>query len=165
MSPSSQSSVSHGSFTIQRTYPVPAHELFEAWASHAAKARWFASSQDFLASHEAYTLDFRVGGIERLEGRLAGGRPFRYVATHRDIVPDRRIVMDYEVEIDGRRISVSLMTADISPAEAGSTLVITEQGVFLDGLDDNAQRELGGLANLDSLERYVAEKGAAVSAS
>ena len=156
--------VAHGTFTIERTYPVTAHELFDAWASEAAKDAWFASMQDFLAVKDAYSLDFRVGGIEVLEGRLASGRHFRYAATHQDIVVDTRIVQTYDVLIDGRRISVSLLTVEIVPADRGTTLVITEQGAFLDGLDDNDQRRLGAMTNLDSIERYFAGRTAAVPA-
>jgi uncharacterized protein YndB with AHSA1/START domain len=151
-------SVTHGSFTIERTYPVSPREVFEAWASREAKDRWFGSGQDFLETTDEYSLDFRVGGIEVLTGTASRGRSFRYEAVHQDIVENERIVMTYEVLVAGRRISVSIMTAEITPAERGATLTITEQGTFLDGLDDNAERKLGGLSNLDGLERYFAER-------
>jgi uncharacterized protein YndB with AHSA1/START domain len=157
-------SVTHGTFTIERTYPVSTQELFAAWATYDAKDAWFASMQDFLETKESYALDFRVGGAEVLEGRLSSGRHFRYAATHQDIVPDVRVVQSYDVAIDGRRISVSLLTAEILPAEGGATLLITEQGTFLDGFDDNDERRLGAISNLDSIERYFAARGAAVSA-
>ena len=162
--PTATRTVTHGTFSIERTYPVTAHELFAAWATYDAKDAWFASMQDFLAVKESYSLDFRVGGAEILEGRLASGRHFRYAATHQDIVPDERIIQSYDVLIDGRRISVSVMTAEIVPAATGTTLVITEQGAFLDGLDDNDERRLGALSNLDSIERYLASRAAAASA-
>lgn len=157
-------SVTHGSFTIERTYPVSPAELFAAWTSREAKNRWFASGQDFLLDVDEYSLDFRVGGLERLEGALSDGRRFQYAATHQDIVQDRRIVMSYDVLVGGRRLSVSVMTAEILPADGGATLVVTEQGAFFDGLDTNAQRELGGLANLDGLERYFAQRAVATPA-
>jgi uncharacterized protein YndB with AHSA1/START domain len=162
--PATHQSVTHGTFTIERTYPVTAHEVFEAWAHEDAKDEWFASMQDFLETKETYSLDFRVGGVELLEGRLPSGRHFRYEATHADIVPDVRIVMSYDVLIDGRRISVSVLTAEILPAQGGATLVITEQGVFLDGLDDNDERRLGALSNLDSIETYFAARTDTVNA-
>jgi uncharacterized protein YndB with AHSA1/START domain len=161
--PATHQTVTHGTFTIQRTYPVSAHDVFEAWANEDAKDAWFASMQDFLATKDAYSLDFRVGGRELLDGRLRSGRHFRYEATHQDIVPDVRIVASYDVLIDGRRISVSLMTAEIVPVEGGATLLITEQGTFLDGLDDNDERRLGGLSNLDSIEAYFARRTDTVS--
>jgi uncharacterized protein YndB with AHSA1/START domain len=157
-------SVTHGDFTIQRTYPVTPAELFDIWAQQDAKDRWFASMQDFLATKDAYSLDFRVGGTEILEGRLPSGKHFRYEGVHEDIVPNERIIQSYDVLIDGRRISVSLMTVQIRPAANGATLEITEQGAFLDGLDDNTEREIGARSNLDSIEAYFADRTEAISA-
>jgi uncharacterized protein YndB with AHSA1/START domain len=153
-----------GSFTIDRTYPVSPREVFEAWASRDAKDRWFGSGQDFLETTDEYSLDFRVGGVERLTGKASRDRAFQYEAVHQDIVENERIVMTYDVLVGGRRLSVSLMTAEITPVDGGANLSITEQGVFLDGLDDNEERKLGGLSNLDSLERYLAQRVPAATA-
>ncbi|HEY2887769.1 MAG TPA: SRPBCC domain-containing protein [Candidatus Limnocylindrales bacterium] len=156
--------VTHGTFTIQRTYPVSVHELFGVWSSQAAKDEWFASMQDFLAAKDSYTLDFRVGGAEILDGRLPSGRHFHYAATHQDIVPDVRIIQSYDVLIDDRRISVSVITVEFLAADGGATLLITEQGTFLDGFDNNDERRLGALSNLDSIELYFASRGHAAPA-
>jgi uncharacterized protein YndB with AHSA1/START domain len=151
-----QTSVTHGTFTVERTYPVSAHEVFAAWASQDAKDRWFGSGSDFLAKTDEYSLDFRVGGLEHFAGSVEDGRTFRYTGITQDIVEDERIVMSYDVLVSGRRISVSIMTVQMAPTERGSKLTITEQGAFLDGLDDNATRKLGATANLDALEAYFA---------
>jgi uncharacterized protein YndB with AHSA1/START domain len=66
-------------------------------------------------------------------------------------VPDERIVYTYEMHLDDQRISVSLGTVELKPAEAGTRLVYTEQGAFLDGLDTPAQRKQGTEALLDAL--------------
>jgi uncharacterized protein YndB with AHSA1/START domain len=153
-----QHSTTHGTFTIERTYPVSAHEVFQAWASEQAKDRWFGSGAGFLAKTDVYSLDFRVGGVERFEGSLADGRRFQYRAIHQDIVEDERIIMSYDCLVNDRRISVSIMTVEFSPAERGATLTITEQGAFLDGLDNNDQRKLGATDNLDQIEKYFAAK-------
>lgn len=71
--------------------------------------------------------------------------------TYQDIVPDERIVYTYEMHLDDVRISVSLATVEFRPAEAGTRLVYTEQGAFLDGLDAPAQREQGTGSLFDAL--------------
>jgi uncharacterized protein YndB with AHSA1/START domain len=108
---------------------------------------------------EEYTLDFRIGGHERLSGTMPGGRSFSYDAIYRDIVDGRRIISAYDVSIDGRRMSVSLMTIALSAVAGGTRLVLTEQGAFLDGLDSNDQRQEGAIDSLDQLEAYLATAG------
>jgi len=148
--------VAHGSFTIERTYPASPRTVFEAWASRDAKNAWFAEGDDFLKSVDEFRLDFRVGGEERLAGVLgASGNRFEYNSTYNDILDGQRIVATYDVLINGRRISVSLLTVELEPAGEGTRLTMTEQGAFLDGLDTNEQRIEGATDSLDNLERYL----------
>jgi uncharacterized protein YndB with AHSA1/START domain len=151
-------SVTHGSFSIERTYPASPERVFAAWSSQPEKNQWFGEGDDFLATTDQFTLDFRVGGHERLEGAFANGRRFSYDAVYHDIVDGRRIVVSYEVCIDGRRNSVSLMTVEIDGVDGVTRLVLTEQGAFLDGLDSNEQRQEGALDSLDKLGGYLAAR-------
>jgi uncharacterized protein YndB with AHSA1/START domain len=148
-------SVAHGSFSIERSYPARPERVFTAWASQPEKNRWFGADDDFLAATDEYSLDFQVGGHERLAGKLPGGRTFGYDAFYQDIVDNRRIVASYDVRIDGRRMSVSLMTIELSPIAGGTRLVLTEQGAFFDDLDTNAQRQEGARDSLDKLGEYL----------
>jgi len=147
--------VAHGTFSVERTYPASPERVFAAWASRSAKNEWFGEGDDFLASTDEYSLDFRVGGHERLSGTMPGGRTFAYEAYYQDIVDDRRIVASYDVSIDGLRNSVSLMTIELTPVTDGTMLVLTEQGAFLDGLDSNEQRREGAADSLDQLGEYL----------
>jgi len=151
-------SVVHDSFRLERTYPATPQRVFAAWASREAKDAWFGEGDDFLASTDQYTLEFRVGGTERLGGSFADGRTFDYLAVYHDIVPDQRMVSSYDVRIDGRRVSVSLMTVELTGVPEGTRLVLTEQGAFLDGLDSNAGRQEGAVDSLDKLGAYL-ERG------
>jgi uncharacterized protein YndB with AHSA1/START domain len=148
-------SVAHGSFTIERTYPATPGRVFAAWASQPVKNEWFGEGDDFLATTDQYTLDFRVGGHERLGGTMPNGRTFDYTAVYHDIVDDQRIVASYDVRIDGRRVSVSLMTIELIGVSEGTRLVLTEQGAFLDGLDANDERQDGAADSLEQLGKYL----------
>jgi len=148
--------VIHGSFVLERTYRHSPQTVFEAWARREAKYAWFADAIDFLSSIDSYDLDFRVGGREYLDGKVASGRRFEYDSTYGDIVEGRRIVATYEVRIDGKRISVSLLTVEFEPmADGGTRLVMTEQGAYFDGIDTNDERIKGADDSLDGFDRYM----------
>lgn len=143
-------SVSHDTFTIDRTFAASRSRLFSAFAGAQAKAKWFGP----LGSNQPHPLDFRVGGKESMSGDAgAGGPRFSYDATYQDIVTNERIVYSYEMTLDGRRISVSIATLEfLDAADGSSRLILTELGAFLDGLDTNAVREGGTRAVVDALE-------------
>ena len=44
-------SVTHGSFTVERTYPCAPARVFAAWASRDAKNAWFGEGDDY-GSHD-----------------------------------------------------------------------------------------------------------------
>ena len=149
-------SVDHGSFTIERAYGSPPERVFDAWASRDQKNEWFGEGDEFLDITNEYTLDFRVGGRERLVGRFVDGREFSYEAVYQDIVANERIICSYDVSIDGRRNSVSLMTVELfTTPHGGTTLRLTEQGAFLDGLDSNEQRQEGAEDSLNKLGAHL----------
>jgi uncharacterized protein YndB with AHSA1/START domain len=141
--------VAHETFVIRRTYDVPIARTFEAWANPHLKAQWFAGSAEAVGS--GYELDFRVGGREVNRGGPPGGPIYMYSSEFRDIVPEERIVYTYEMFADETRISVSVATVLFSGNDVTSQLVLTEQGVFLDGHDTVTQREEGTRSLLESL--------------
>jgi uncharacterized protein YndB with AHSA1/START domain len=143
------STVAHDTFVIERIYHAPVTQVFGAWAEPVLKARWFAGSADALGA--GYDLDFRVGGREVNRAGPPGGPVYRYQSEFHDIVPEQRIIYTYEMYADETRISVSVATVQFRSRDAATQLVLTEQGVFLDGHDTSAQREEGTEILLDSL--------------
>jgi uncharacterized protein YndB with AHSA1/START domain len=115
--------------------------VFSAFANQAAKRRWFAEGEGWEV--EEFTLDFRVGGREFSRFRFEGGAPIRNETVYQDIVPDRRIVFVYSMAVDDQRISVSLVTVEITPSGDGTRLIYTEQGAFFDGASEPEGREAG----------------------
>lgn len=148
-------SVSHGTFTLEREYPLPAERVFAAWTTADAKRGWYAQEEGFIAETDEYELDFQVGGVERLVARLTNGKRISIETTFCDIVPNERIVATYDILLDERRISVSLYSVQLSATNTGTRLVTTEHGAFLDGLDTNEQRQLGAASDLEQLARYL----------
>jgi len=144
------SSTEQATFVIERAYLASPARVFAAWATEA-KARWFCGPADrwTLKSRE---LDFRVGGRELLVGTFSGGAVSTFEARYQEIVPNQRIVYSYEMRIDDDRISVSQATVELKPVGAGTQVVVTEQGIFLDGRDNPAAREAGTRGLLENLD-------------
>jgi uncharacterized protein YndB with AHSA1/START domain len=152
-SSSSPRSVVHATFCIERTYPASAAQVFKALTDPAAKAKWFAGGEGYteLARH----MDARPGGREHVQGRKDTGVVTTFDAIYHDVVRDERIIYSYEMHLDDRKISVSLATFELKTAGAGTRLVMTEQGAFLDGYDDAGSRERGSNFLLDALGKSL----------
>jgi uncharacterized protein YndB with AHSA1/START domain len=153
-------SVTHDTFTIERTYPASPARVFAAFADRKAKARWTGSPGSVSdGDADGYIeFDFRVGGHERFGFEMPGGSAYSYDAVYYDIVPDRRIVYCYEMYADGARISVTVATIEFVEDDAGTALTYTEQGAFLDGLDQPELRLEGTTELLDGLAAYLASQ-------
>jgi uncharacterized protein YndB with AHSA1/START domain len=146
---SSPRSVTHATFSIERTYPASPAQVFKALTDPAAKAKWFTGGNGYTPL--ARQMDVRPGGREHVKGRWGTGVVSTFDALYHDVVPDERIVYAYEMHLDDRKISVSLATLELKPAGTGTRLVMTEQGAFLDGYDDAGSREHGSNILLDAL--------------
>ncbi len=144
----SERTITHASFTIERTYEANPARVFAAWSDPEIKRRWFSGSDEPSPGHE---LDFRVDGREVNRGGPAGGPVYIYEARYRDIVPGERIVYTYDMYVDETRMSVSVATIELTPAGGGTKLTMIEQGAFLDGLDTSEQREHGTRELLEKL--------------
>jgi uncharacterized protein YndB with AHSA1/START domain len=138
-----------GSFTAERVFPASPARVFHALTNLEAKAKWFSGGdeQEILER----TMDVRPGGRERLLGLWRNGTTSCFDAFYFDVIPNRRLVYAYEMHLSGVKISVSLATLELSPAQGGTKLVLTEQGSFLDGYEDNGSREEGTNFLLDKL--------------
>ena len=143
----------HNTFVINRSFAFKREWVFAAWTSAAAKSQWFVGPAGWQA--QLRELDFRVGGREQLIGRRPDGSVSRFDSRYHEIVPDERIVYVYDMYTDDVQTSTSLATIEFAAAGQGTQLVITEQGVFLDGRDDARGREQGTNILIDQLERAL----------
>jgi uncharacterized protein YndB with AHSA1/START domain len=150
--------VIHGTFTIERELPHAPARVFAAWADPKAKAQWFAAARD-LYTETIREHDFRVGGKERVRADWKTGKVSDFRCVYHDIVQDRRIVYVYDMYVNDAKLSVSLATIEFEPAKvggkAGTKLILTEQGAYLDGDDGAAGREQGTRGLVESLARYL----------
>jgi uncharacterized protein YndB with AHSA1/START domain len=109
---------------------------------------------------DEFELDFRVGGREVSRGGPQGGPVHTYEAHYQDIVADERIVYSYSMHLDQTLMSVSVATVELRAEGAGTRLVLTEQGAYLDGHDSSAQGQQGTGELLDALAAALRQQPA-----
>jgi uncharacterized protein YndB with AHSA1/START domain len=143
-------------FTLERHLPVPPRRVFGVFSDPKAKAALTDDSDDGTGDGtgdgtDYLEFEFTVGGRERFDFLESDGRQMTYDAIYYDIVDDQRIVYSYEMTANGARISVSVATIQFVPTTDGTTLTWTEQGVYLDGLDQPELRRGGTDWMIDNL--------------
>ena len=148
-----EKSVVHSTFVIERNYPAPPERVFAAFSDPKKKRRWFAEGENVEIG--TFEMDFRVGGIERAHFRSKEGRSFTNDTVYRDIVPNRRIVIAYNMSMDHKCFSSSLATFELLANEKATDLIFTEQAAFFEGADGTVMRESGWRLLLEQLAREL----------
>ncbi|MFT4074902.1 MAG: SRPBCC family protein [Asticcacaulis sp.] len=146
-------STHHHHFTIKRDFDAPPALAFLAWADPDAKAAWFRGPNDWQLLERHF--DFREGGTERVKGRFPSGQVSDFHCRYSDIVPDQRIVYTYDMYVNDKRISVSVVTVEFTPAAGGTHLELTEQVTHLDGYPTPEDRERGTAWGIDNAIAYI----------
>jgi uncharacterized protein YndB with AHSA1/START domain len=147
-------SVVHATFHLKRTYDAPVARVWRALTNEAAKHKWFGGASgewEFLERR----MEVRVGGKEYVKGRWEGGMVSTFDATYHDVIPNERLVYTYEMHLNEKKISVSLATIQLKAEDGKATIMVTEQGAFLDGYDDAGSREQGTGHLLDALGAFL----------
>ena len=145
--------VTHGTFVIERNYPVAAERVFKAFSDPSMKHRWFVD--DEASGAEDFGMDFRVGGIERKRFSNKYG-VFTNDTVYLDIIPNQRIVFAYTMSMGDRRFSSSQATVELVAAEKGTNLIFTDQGAYFEGSDGPKMRQDGWRLLLESLAKELA---------
>jgi uncharacterized protein YndB with AHSA1/START domain len=128
--------VLHDTFTLEREYKQPPAKVFKAWSNLETKMKWFSPPSGWKTEEQVF--EFRVRGREVQAGTHGDGKKTKFDSTLYEIVPDQRIVNVYDMYVDGKMISTSLCTLELTASGTGTALRYTEQGVFYDGNPEGA---------------------------
>lgn len=151
----SRSTIFQTSFTIERRMAVPPKTVFAAWADPAARRRWSDCHPDALEN--TFAMDFQPGGGALHRVVYADGAVQVVRMHHFDVTPPLRAVYAYEIELDGRRLSVSLVSVEFRAEAEGTLMAYAEQVAYLDGHYDIEERIHGTNEGFDRLELELAE--------
>ena len=106
----------------------------------------------------AEAFDFRVGGIEAKRWRIADAKEQTFTAHYLDIVAPNRIVYAFEMSFGGERVSVSLATVALRPADGQTQMTYTEQIAFFGDRRALDQRIAGTGGGFDRLMELIASE-------
>jgi uncharacterized protein YndB with AHSA1/START domain len=152
-SPLSSPITTFGDFSINRVYEASPADVWAAWSDPEARSRWFVGPEGWSLVERSF--DLRVGGAERLHGRVAAtGVDTLFAATFHVVEPAARVVHAYDMHLGGRHHSVSLATIEFIGDPEGTRLRFTEQVTFVDGTDGRSgaiSRKRGTAAQLERL--------------
>lgn len=143
----------HSTFRLERYYEASPERVFRAFADTASKRRWMVEGEGFTVFE--HHMDFRLDGRETSRFAFGDGPEILNEAVYQDIVPNERIVCCYRMAMAGVAMSASLNTIELSAQGSGTLLVLTEQGIYLDGQDDGTGREEGTRGLLEALALEV----------
>ena len=124
---------------ISRTYPVHPELLFKMWTSEEHVARFFAPAPYTVPGA---TIDLRVGGIFDIGMRSPAGEEHWSRGTITELVPDRRLVVDFDtVDAHGRSLFRALTALDFVAVPDGTRLDVLQSYTII---DERAWQMIGG---------------------
>jgi len=145
----SDRTVVHDTVVVHRLYEATTERVYRAWTDAALLERWYVPG-DHTWSAKLTSHDFRVGGGKR----ITFGPPsetFVEDCHYVDIVPNRRICYAMTIARGDTRITVSMVTVELTPRGERCDVRVTDQLAMLDAGDTAKDRERGWGETLDKL--------------
>lgn len=149
----------HNTFVVERSYSQSPERVFAAFAQPARKRQWYAEGDHDIKEFE---MEFKVGGTERFRYGFKPGHPIAgseilNEGSYYDIVQDERIVMATKMSLNGKPIVMTLVTIELVRSAAGTDLVLTNQGTFIDWEAGPQMIEAGWRSLLERLDGYLSK--------
>jgi uncharacterized protein YndB with AHSA1/START domain len=150
-------SANHSTIVLERTYEATPARVFAAWSDPKALQTWGSPGEGWEQTLEKF--EFTEGGGALSKFWPIGGPVYVNQTRYEDIVPNERIVSSGQMTEGDKRLFVGLLTVEFHAAGQDCRMIMTEQGVFLDGHDVPENHEAGWGQMLDQLGRYLGGQG------
>jgi uncharacterized protein YndB with AHSA1/START domain len=145
-----------GPLVVSRSFPALPQVVFAAWSTAEHIKRWFCPAQ-FTVPHA--TVDFRVGGAFDVCMRSPAGQDHWTRGVFKEIVPDRRLVIEMKVEeTPGRTLFHALTQVSFAQHDGGTRMEVVQSYTLLEAAAARMIEgaEPGWAQTLDRLAREVA---------
>jgi uncharacterized protein YndB with AHSA1/START domain len=136
------------SLTIRRHLKAPPDKVFSAWTQPDKLSRWFGPEGIEVIRSE---IDLRIGGRWVIVGKSPDGEEHHVSGVYREVVENQRLVFTWAWRSTPERESI--VSIDIRPEGAGTTLTLTHEQFFDEPARDRHQ--WGWTQTLDKLERAL----------
>lgn len=134
---------------LRRTYNKPVERVWRAWSDAKELGQWYVAGDDHIV-HFA-ECDFRVGGTYRVGFGKPDTKPYVETGTYHEIVPNKKIVFQEGVALEGEQLFTQLTTVEFRDLGGRTEIVITCTGV------DTWRTGEGWTPCLESLARYLGD--------
>lgn len=139
----------HATLAIERICAAPPARVFAAFADPVERASWGNPSESSAFVYDE--VDFREGGVDVFHCGEKSDPQYRGVTRYYDIVSNERIVSSEIVEVQGRKLLITMATITFEPAGAGTRVSVTAQLTSLAGEQMLNGAKIGHNAALDNL--------------
>jgi uncharacterized protein YndB with AHSA1/START domain len=139
----------HETLTIERICAAPVERVFTAFADAAERASWGNPSESSAFAYDE--VDFREGGVDVFHCGDRNDPQYRGVTRYYDIAPNQRIVSSEVVEVQGKKLLITMATVTFEPQGAGTKVTVTAQLTSLAGEQMLNGARIGHNAALDNL--------------
>ena len=134
---------------IEKTFPVSAERLWEAWLDPEILKRWLAPG---VMKVTGVSVDPSEGGEYRLQMRDPGGALAEVEASFVALVPQQRIELQWQWKgLSG----VALLVVEFVPVSENETLLRLSHGEF-GSMDETQNHQNGWQGCLDKLFKVLA---------
>jgi uncharacterized protein YndB with AHSA1/START domain len=135
---------------IERTYPAPAEDVFDAWTSSEVMRRWLHPGPDWETPQAE--VDLRVGGKVRVVMRRPDGTEVEARGEYTLVDRPHRLVMTWTFGDDPA--NEQLVELSFSESEGSTRVLLVNSRISTGERRDNQDRGWRGC--LDQLERLLA---------
>ncbi len=140
---------------IERTFDVPASEVFDAWTSPEVMRRWFHCAPDWETPEAE--VDLRVGGKVRVVMRRPDGTEASARGEFMLIERPQRLVMTWTFDDDSS--NEQLLELSFSEADGSTKVLLVNRRISSDERRD--AQDWGWRGCLDQLERLLRQASSA----
>ena len=135
---------------LERTFPAPAEDVFDAWTSPEVMRRWLHPGSDWETPEAE--VDLRVGGKVRVVMRTPDGTEYESHGVYTLIERPHRLVMTWTFSDDPA--NEQLMDLSFSESDGVTTVLLINSRISAEPRRD--AQDWGWRGCLDELERTLA---------